>query len=285
MSSTGLSRVFVTLLHEATLAAELVSAGVTTLRKASTPQSGLFELALFNLSIGFERMCKLIVLLDHYFENGSFPNNYVLKKKYGHDLDTLFVAVGQVATKREIRADYTEQPSSQIHREIIATLSEFSKTTRYYNLDYLTGGKAAHLQSGRAAWINRVGKLILAKHYSARKQINDVLEAQELQASMGDAVSGIRFDESGKSIDTLEDGLIHGTEVRVIRRWSQFYCLQLIRYLAAVLKELPSRHASPRMDNQPASPPIQLPCFEEIFAWFLNDDTMLKSRKTWRIPI
>lgn len=284
MSSTGLSRVYVTLLHEGTLAAELVSVGVTILRKASTPRSGLFELALFNLSIGFERMCKLIVLLDHYFANGSFPNNDVLKKKYGHDLDKLFPAVRHIATERNIKTDYTDEPSSEIHREIIATLSEFSKTTRYYNLDCLTGGKAAHLQSGRAAWINRVGKLIVAKHYAARKQINDILEAQELQASMGDAVSGIRFDESGKSIDTLEKGLIHGAEVRIIRRWSQFYCLQLIRYLAAILKELPSRSASQRMHNQPVAPSIQLPCFEEIFAWFLNDDAMLKSRKTWRIP-
>ncbi len=58
MSAAGYSRIFVTLLHEGTLAAELVSAGVTVLRTATTPRSGLYELALFNLSIGFERMCK-----------------------------------------------------------------------------------------------------------------------------------------------------------------------------------------------------------------------------------
>ena len=81
MTNASPSRVFVTLLHEATLAAEVVCAGVTTLRKASTPRSGLFELALFNLSIGFERICKLILLLDHYFAAGSFPNNDLLKEK------------------------------------------------------------------------------------------------------------------------------------------------------------------------------------------------------------
>jgi hypothetical protein len=64
MKSVGFSRVFVTLLHEATMAAELVCAAVTTLREASTPRSGLYEVALFNLSIGFERMCKLIILVD-----------------------------------------------------------------------------------------------------------------------------------------------------------------------------------------------------------------------------
>ena len=277
MNSTGSSRVFVTLLHEGTLAAELVCAGVTTLRKASTPRSGLFELALFNLSIGFERMCKLIVLVDQYVANkGSFPSNDVLKNKYGHDLDKLFPCVDQIVVERKIKADYSQPPTSEIHREIISTLSEFAKTTRYYNLDYLTGGKAAHLQSGRAAWVNRVGKLILAKHYSARKQMADMIEAQELQASMGHVVSGIRFDEAGKSIDTLAEGLIHGAEGRVIQRFGQFYCLQLIRYLAAVLEEL--RLISHRDGFQ------DIPFFGEIFAWFLNDDAMLKSRKTWRIP-
>lgn len=277
MNSTGPSRVFVTLLHEGTLAAELVCAGVTTLRKASTPRSGLFELALFNLSIGFERMCKLIVLVDHCLANkGSFPSNDVLKNKYGHDLDKLFPSVSRIVVERNIEADYSQPPSSEIHREIISTLSEFAKTTRYYNLDYLTGGKAAHLQSGRAAWVNRVGKLILAKHYSVRKQMGDVIEAQELQASMGDVVSGIRFDEAGEPIDTLEEGLIHGAEGRVIQKFGQFYCLQLIRYLAAVLEKL--RQISQREGFQ------AMPFFGEIFSWFLNDDAMLKSRKTWRIP-
>jgi hypothetical protein len=277
MSAAGSSRVFVTLLHEGTLAAELVCAGVTTLRKASTPRSGLFELALFNLSVGFERMCKLIVMIDHYLANkSSFPSNDVLKNKYGHDLDKLFPSVSRIVAERNMKADYSEPPSSEIHLEIIATLSEFAKTTRYYNLDYLTGGKAAHLQSGRAAWVNRVGKLILAKHYTVQKQIGDVLEAQELQASMGDAVSAIRFDEAGKSIDTLEEGLIHGAEGRVIQKFGQFYCLQLVRYLAAVLEEL--RRISHRDGFS------DIPFFGEIFAWFLNDDAMLKSRKTWRIP-
>jgi len=277
MNTVTPSRVFVTLLHEGTLAAEMVCSGVTTLQKASTPRSGLYELALFNLSIGYERMCKLIVLIDHYIANkGSFPSNDVLKNKYGHDLDKLFPFVSRIVAERKIGADYSQRPSSEIHREIILTLSEFAKTTRYYNLDYLTGGKAAHLQSGRAAWVNRVGRLILAKHYTVRKQISDVLEAQVLQASMGDAVSGIRFDEAGKSIDTLEEGLLHGAEGRVIQKFGQFYCLQLIRYLAAVLEEL--RCISHRDGFQ------DIPFFGEIFAWFLNEDAILKGRKTWRIP-
>jgi hypothetical protein len=277
MSTVGYSRVFVTLLREGTLTAELLCAGVTTLRKATMPRSGLYELALFNLSIGFERICKLVVLIDYYLTNkAAFPSNDLLKKNYGHDLDKLFPSVAKIVAERTITAEYTDLPLSEIHKEIISSLTEFAKTTRYYNLDYLTGGKAAHLQSGSAAWVERVGKLILKKHYSPRKQIDDVIEAQELQASMGHIVSGIRFDEAGKSIDTVEQGLIHGAEIRVIQKFGPFYCLQLIRYLGAVLEELRSiLHRDGSQD---------IPFFGDIVEPFLNEDQFLKGRKTWAIP-
>jgi hypothetical protein len=264
-------------LREATLAAELLCSGVTTLRKAATPRSGLYELAMFNLSMGCERICKLIVLLDYRATHKSaFPSNDVLKNKYGHDLAKLFPAVAQIVADRHITGEYTSPPDSAVHKEIISTLAEFAKTTRYYNLDYLTGGKAAQLQSGSAAWIERVGRLILQKHYSPRKQVSDVIEAQQLQASMGQMVSGIRFDEAGKSIDTLEQGLIHGAEIRLIQRLGPFYCLQLGRYLAAVLDKVRSVHNA--ADSAP------MPFFVEIFAPFLNNDQFLKSRKTWTVP-
>jgi hypothetical protein len=277
MNKSVASAVFPTLLREANLAAELLSAGVTILRNASTTRKGLFDLALFDLSIGFEHVCKLIVVVDHYLKfDRTFPNNDALRRQYGHDLDKLFPAVVNVVRERKIDADYTASPSSDIHVAIISTLAQFALTTRYYNLDYLTGGKASRFQSGPAAWVDRVGQLILKKHYSAKKQLGDLIESQALQASMGDAVSAIRFDEAGKPITSLEQGLIHSAEIQVIQRFGQFYCLQLIRYLAAVLEELRSTAHRDGFG--------EIPFFGEIFAWFLNDDAMLKSRKTWRIP-
>src|ERR1700687_4441311 len=93
MNAPAISAVFPTLLREATLAAELLSAGVTTLRKATRAQKGLYDLALFNLSIGFERLCKLIVLVDHYLKrNRTFPTNDQLRNDYRHDLQKLFPA-------------------------------------------------------------------------------------------------------------------------------------------------------------------------------------------------
>jgi hypothetical protein len=191
-------------------------------------------------------------------------------------LDVLFPLVEKIVANRKMTAVYTEPPRSEIHKAIISALAEFAKTTRYYNLDFLTGGKAAALQSGPAAWVSRVGKLILKKHYAPRKQMEDVLEAQELQGSMGDVVSGIRFDEAGRPIENLDQGLIQSAEIQNIQRFGPFYCLQLIRYLAAVLEEL-------RTGSSGVGLPA-LPFFIEIFSPFLNDDQFLKSRKTWVVP-
>jgi len=276
MNGPATSAVFPTLLHEATLAAELLSTGVTTLRRATTAQKGLYDLALFSLSIGFERVCKLIVLVDHYLKsNRTFPTNTQLRNEYGHDLEKLFPAVARIVADRKLSAEYTSPPTSEIHVSIVETLTEFARTTRYYNLDYLTAGKAASLQSGPVAWVSRVGKSILKKHYSRKKQLNDVLEARALQDSMEDVVTGVRFDEAGKPITSLEQGLINAGEIRVIQRFGQFYCLQLIRYLAAALEELRSIAHRDGFG--------EIPFFGEIFAWYLNDDAMLKSRKTWGI--
>ena len=277
MSDARCSQAFVTLMKEGSLAGEIVCAGLNALRKATTPKSGLYELALFNLSIGFERFCKLVVLIDFYLANDSrFPTNDYLKKKYGHDLSMLFKEVARIVKERRIDEKYSTFPNSDIHQKIISTLSEFAKLTRYYNLDFLTGGKSSKLQSGSAAWVRDVGDLILRRHYSIKKQMDDILDAQELDASMRQRFVAIRFDETGDPISTLQEGLIHSAKVQVIQKWGQFYCLQLVRYLVEVLEEL--RILAYRVGSQ------DIPFFGELLSCFLNDDKMLKSRKTWEIP-
>ena len=51
--------------REAQLAAEQAAHGVTVLGRANHAQTGLYTQAFFGLSIGLERMGKLIFLADH----------------------------------------------------------------------------------------------------------------------------------------------------------------------------------------------------------------------------
>ena len=54
-------------------------------------QSGLYNQAFFNISIGLERLLKLIVLIEHGLTHkGVFPTEDDLRNGFGHDLQRLF---------------------------------------------------------------------------------------------------------------------------------------------------------------------------------------------------
>jgi hypothetical protein len=72
--------------READLAAAQICSGVTALGRANHAQKGYYTNAFFGLSIGLERLCKLIVLADYAIDNsGQFPGNSDLMK-CGHNI-------------------------------------------------------------------------------------------------------------------------------------------------------------------------------------------------------
>lgn len=50
---------------------ELINYGITQLRKADLQHRGLYYQAFANLSMGFERLLKLIIILDNYHANNE----------------------------------------------------------------------------------------------------------------------------------------------------------------------------------------------------------------------
>ena len=57
--------------REAELSAEQIAQGVTALGKANHAQKGIYTQAFFGLSIGLERLAKLILLADHAISNSG----------------------------------------------------------------------------------------------------------------------------------------------------------------------------------------------------------------------
>jgi len=114
--------------------------GLTELRNANLNQKGLYYSAFFQLSIGLERLLKVIVIIDYVAtHNLAFPTNDILKNKYRHDLARLVDTVRSIAVPRK------EHPLSYLAPDgtpsrIVRFLSDFAKFSRYYNLDLLTQG-------------------------------------------------------------------------------------------------------------------------------------------------
>jgi len=93
--------------REAQLAAEQAAHGITVLGRANHAQTGYYTQAFFALTIGLERMGKLIFLADHAIRSvGSFPNDRDLRK-FGHDLKPLLSKCEEISADLDQKRDYS----------------------------------------------------------------------------------------------------------------------------------------------------------------------------------
>jgi hypothetical protein len=268
---------FVVLMREAGLAAEVIAVGTTALGRADASQRGLYNQAFFNLSIGFERVGKLVVLVNHYLNNGqTFPSDAQLKS-YGHDIQQLIAFVERIAGDKQLSLSVSSAaPNSVIHRGVIATLSEFAKATRYYNLDALSGGKSAAMMEPIEAWFQRVGVPILERHYRPSDRARHERQGKFLEQAFGDSVLTRVRAEDGRVLTSVAETIEHGAKSRVLQAYGRLYTLQIVRFMAHVLVALTDHVRA----KHPGAP---FPFFEEFFKIFRMDDRSLRKTKTWSI--
>jgi hypothetical protein len=262
--------------REASIAAELIASGVTLLGRANYASTGLYGQAFFDLSIGFERTAKLIYLADYAIDNaGKFPSNEILKNTIGHDLDQLFSHAEVVSTKRRNGKRFSERPRTDIHDGIVQTLTEFARNTRYYNLDLVTGGKS--VRSSRdpmTAWNERVFEPIIQNHCKPARRARIDNNAAIVSAMLADNTVARYTNESGRAIDTVYGASQRTGETEVVTKWAPFYVLQLARWLTFLIDELAQKGAYTYRIQA-------LLGIEEHFSVFFNEDSYLKSRRTW----
>jgi hypothetical protein len=261
--------------REAQLAAEQAAHGVTMLGRANHAQTGLYAQAFFGLSIGLERMGKLIFLADHAIRSaGAFPTNQQLKEFY-HNLDSLLDKCEAIGASLDQNQAYMARPSDAIHRGIEEVLSLFAMRLRYYNLNYLAG--AAHTQQDPVAlWWEKVATPICARHYSQRQRERDEADAVAMENILGGISLVIHETEAGEPIQDVHTFFARGRVTRVVQKYGRLYTLQIVRWLAAIIFELSYRGAY-AYRIQP------LRGLDESFTIFLNKDRYLRDRRTWSI--
>jgi hypothetical protein len=73
--------------REAELAAEQIANGITALGRASHAQKGRYNQAFFGLSVGIERLAKIIFVADYATQHdGDFPTDNILRSQFGHEI-------------------------------------------------------------------------------------------------------------------------------------------------------------------------------------------------------
>jgi hypothetical protein len=223
---------------EADLSSGQLAMGATALGKANYAQQGLYTQAFFGLSIGMERLAKMILIGDHVIQmGGTFPTNAQLKS-YGHDLRTLLNACEPISVRYRNGMENSVRPVDAVHRGIVETLAEFAIASRYYNLDSLTLGAAPKFREPISAWWDRVGMPILDKHYTDKQRHVDDQFAELASRLLGANVITFHISETGQRMDDVRSTSSRARATLVVQRFGRLYTLQIVRWLASLIAEI-----------------------------------------------
>ena len=93
--------------REAVLVRHLVGSGVTALGRANyADKTGEYYTAFFGLSVGLERLAKLILVAEYAMSHeGQMPDESLVRK-FGQRLGDLLDAADAVAQKQGLKLDY-----------------------------------------------------------------------------------------------------------------------------------------------------------------------------------
>ncbi len=261
--------------REAQLSAEQIAIGVTALGRANHAQPGLYAQAFFSLSIGLERLCKLIIVADHAINtNGQYPTDSVLRE-VGHNLINAIRKCEEIAISTNTSRDYANRPNDIINQSIAAVLSDFANKTRYYNLSFITGTTGESVDPIKAWW-QKVAIPICERHYSERQRTKDLENTARLTALFGDSSMILHFAEDGAMIKDAQEFFGRAGTTATVQKFGRMYTLQIVRWLAMILFELSHKGAYLlRIES--------LLDLHSPFALFCNDDSYLRRRKSWSI--
>lgn len=261
--------------REAALVSQLIGAGVTSLGRANyADRFGEYYTAFFGLSIGFERLAKLVLVADHVMEHGKMPKENVIRK-YGHQLVTLIKDVDSVSVRHSLSLQYGF-PDNPISRAILDSLDAFAdaKRGRYANFASLGDpvfGKEEPVQK----WWHSVAELILQKHYYGTATHRKAEARAELfHRIMSKDSIVLHNSESGDPLRDVFSASAHTGRVMHVQRYGRFYTLLIARWLSNVFNEM----------AQKATYAHQCNAFFgawEHFQTYTVETSFLKSRKIW----
>jgi hypothetical protein len=262
--------------REAALVRHLVGSGVTALGRANyADKSGEYYTAFFGLSVGLERLAKLIQVADHAISNrGQMPDERIVRK-FGHRLFELANAADTVVQKHKLRLDFP-RPTSAISAKIIECLDSFADAGRgrYANFVSLGNPNLGEEEPIRKWW-GEVAELILKEHYYGKQAQGRVeARAKVVDTLMSPFTTALYINETGEAMQDVLSSSIRTGQTDIVQRFGRYYALTVIRWLAEVFSGL----------SRSACYTHNIDAFFgawEYLQTYTVDDSFLKTRKIW----
>jgi hypothetical protein len=262
--------------REASLVRHLVGSGVTGLGRANFSDGfGEYYTAFFGLSVGLERLAKLILVVDHSILNGgSMPRQQVIRK-FGHNILGLVDAAERVSEKHNVDLDYT-RPRGSITKEILQCLDSFAdaKKGRYANFGSLVDPVLGEEEPIRKWW-EKVAESILRDHfYGKGVERRAEKRAEYIEFSLSDTAITHYVDETGDTLQDTRSVSIRRRQSETVQRYGRYYSLVIVRWLSDLYCRL-ARSAcyNNRIDAYYGS-------WEHLQVYIVHDK-YLKRRKVW----
>lgn len=262
--------------REASLVRHLIGSGATAIGRANyADKMGEYYTAFFGLSVGLERLSKLILVANYAIENsGKMPDEKVVRK-FGHKLIDLANEVESISEKMQLSLRYS-RPTQEIPQKILECLDSFAdaRRGRYANFTSLDNPNLTEDEPINKWW-GEVAECILEKHYYGKTVQKRVESRAELINSMiSPFTMVIQTNESGHTMHDVESASIRTGQNAIVQKWGRYHSLAIARWLSTVLSEL--SHIACYTHNIDGFFGLN-----EYFYSYTVDDSFLKTRKVW----
>lgn len=264
--------------QEGLLAQACLCNGLTALRRANLgDKKGLFYSAFFELSIGFERVLKLILILDHMARNQLVPPDSKTVEDYGHKLRSLFDAAKGVCAAHGVTALDAFQPNS-LPIAILGFLDDFAHPGgRYSNINKLTGHKHQTMADPIAQW-GEIANRIMREHATPKDRQRAQLNGLVASAAFGDAAASLISDLNQQPMDVVPLH-VRASELDTAAKHAIYALVTLISALREVIDSLCD---SAWAANPPGKGSLaEVPDMKEFFQFAWADRQYVMRKRQW----
>lgn len=263
---------FFLLQQETFLVESSLAGGLTALRGATLSDRGRFYSAFFQLSIGLERLFKLILVIDYMVSNALERPTYSWLRGFSHDLVRLHTTVSEIPAASGI---LTPLVDGSTEKRILSFLSAFARQSRYYNLDALTQSTAG--SDPLREW-GRILEVILKDDVPPRRRRLVDRESRLLAEMTRDFTLVIAHDLEQKPLE-LEDAYRIPALQSVAAPYAVARIFEFLRPARGLLYELGTRaHSVARAD---ADAQMHVPDMADMLVFAAADRAYVLKKKRW----
>lgn len=261
---------FMLLQQEGYLISSCLSVGLTELRAAHVHNKGAFYSALFNLSIGLERLLKAIVIIDFMLNNSLAVPNKKQLQGYGHNIIDLYDTCEAIGIGRNCPLK-SRATLHSIDQDLLLLLSDFARVTRYHNLDALSASQAG--SDPLARW-SAILPQILESDVPKTKKKRILAKAQSVAGAIDDITFTLVHGLDQQQLTTEEALALPELHEQAAR----FAVLRLVNIFSEIRDLLGAvSHKAHGLGR--AVPPF--PQMHEFLHWLWNDRQYVLKKKRW----